>query len=136
MTKERLIGWSLFAVLPLSAIPIFYAMARFGISGWIRVLPPASWDGVLITASFLLYMISFTDWPEAIRRSGPIRAALQGWCFWYALLAVFIALASRGAALMAFPIFISTASATLLYFGGVLWRALSRKRYESHQPRH
>ena len=82
--REGLIAGCLFGALLLSAAVIFYAMARFGISGWIRILPPASWDGVLVTDSFLLYMISFTDWPEAIRRSAPIRAALQCWCFWYA----------------------------------------------------
>lgn len=72
----------------LIAVALSFAYRIFSETDFIGLFPPVSQASWLLSAGGLVFVISATDMPAALRRSPFLRVQAQCWCLWMILSAV------------------------------------------------
>jgi ABC-type transport system involved in multi-copper enzyme maturation permease subunit len=122
--SEKVLAVGLSAFLLASIVGVIACIFALG-SNWLQAATPVlRWDIVLFSNAVLLFVIGWTDFPEQIRRSMPVRRQVQCLTIWQALLALLVITTMEQASYAVLFSLFGPAVALMCYSGGSAYRAL------------
>jgi hypothetical protein len=121
---EKLLAAGLSVFLLASIVFVIAGVFALG-RNWLEPAAPVlRWDMFLFSNAVFLFAIGWTDFPEKVRRSLPVRSQVQCLTIWQALLGLLVLMTTAQASYVVLFAMFGPAVAIVSYSAGSAYRAV------------
>jgi hypothetical protein len=121
---EKLLALSLSAFLLASIVGVIIEIFALGRNWLVPAAPVLRCDMILFSNAVFLFAIGWTDFPEKVRRSAPVRIQVQCLTIWQALLGLLVLMTIEQAGYVALFAMFGPAVPLVSYSAHSAYRAL------------